>query len=309
MAPLAATLTVQPGRTLLTSVRGRTVSLGVTTSRPPAVRPFLKWTGGKQWLAAVAPDLMPEGFAGRYIEPFLGGGSVFFAVGSRRATLGDLNAELIDAYRGVRDCPEKVIAELGNYPYERGFFEHMRAARPQAIHTKAARLIYLNKTAFNGMYRVNLRGEFNVPFGRFVNPTICDRERILAASKALRGVSLRVCDFEATIKTARPGDVVYLDPPYITGHRNNGFLKYNAPLFSWEDQQRLAALAVSLAGRGVFVIISNSDHAEVTSLYRGFFRYGIMRNSLIGGQGSHRGLIREALLTSTSIQGIPTQRL
>ena len=291
---MSATLTVQPGRTLLTTVRGRTVNLGAaTTSRSP-VRPFLKWTGGKQWLAAVAPNVLPESFAGRYIEPFLGGGSIFFAVGSRRATLGDLNSELIDAYIGVRDCPEKVIAALERYPYEREFFEHMRRTRPRAIHTKAARLIYLNKTAFNGMYRVNLRGEFNVPFGRYINPTICDSDRIRAASRALHGISLRVGDFEATMKAARAGDVVYLDPPYITGHQNNGFLKYNAPLFSWEDQQRLAALAVSLASRGVFVIISNSDHVEVTSLYQGFFRYGIMRNSLIGGQGSHRcqGLLK-----------------
>ncbi len=310
MPPTPATLTVQPGRSLLTTVRGRTVDLAIpAAAESAAVRPFLKWTGGKQWLAAVAPGVLPKGFAGRYIEPFVGGGSFFFAVGSRRATLGDVNAELIDTYIGVRDCPEKVIAALDSYPYEREFFEYMRRSRPRAIHTKAARLIYLNKTAFNGMYRVNLQGKFNVPFGRYVNPTICDADRIRAASRALRGVTLRVGDFEPAMKAAREGDLVYLDPPYITGHRNNGFLKYNAPLFSWEDQQRLAALAVSLASRGVFVIISNSDHGDVTALYEGFFRYGIMRNSLIGGQGSHRGPIREALLTSTPIRGVPTQRV
>jgi DNA adenine methylase len=294
----------------MTTVKGQTVDLGAPATSPsPAVRPFLKWTGGKQWLAAVASSVLPDGFSGRYIEPFVGGGSLFFAVGSRRATLGDMNRELIDAYIAVRDCPEKVIAALGRYPYDREFFEHMRRARPRAIHTRAARLIYLNKAAFNGMYRVNLRGEFNVPFGRYTNPTICDTARIRAAATALRGVTLRVGDFERTLRAAKSGDVVYLDPPYITGHRNNGFLKYNARLFSWEDQRRLAALAVRLTSRGVFVVVSNSDHAEVTSLYQGFFRYGVVRNSLIGGQGSHRGPVREALLTSTPIRGVPTHRL
>ncbi|HEY2282569.1 MAG TPA: Dam family site-specific DNA-(adenine-N6)-methyltransferase [Solirubrobacteraceae bacterium] len=309
MAPTPATLTVRPGRALIATVGGRTIDLGASTTSNDHARPFLKWTGGKQWLAAVASSVMPEDFVGRYIEPFLGGGSVFFAVGSRKATLGDMNAELIEAYQGVRDCPEKVIAALARYPHDREFFEAMRRARPRAIHTKAARLIYLNKTAFNGMYRVNLRGEFNVPFGRYVNPTICDPDRIRRASHALRGTTLRVGDFAATMKAAKPGDVVYLDPPYITGHRNNGFLKYNAPLFSWEDQQRLAALAIRLANRGVFVIVSNSDHGDVISLYKGFFRYGITRNSLIGGQGSHRGPIQEALLTSTPIHGVPTHRM
>jgi DNA adenine methylase len=304
----SAILSVQPGRVQLTTVGGRVLDL-VVPARSPSVRPFLKWTGGKQWLAAVAANVLPADFSGRYIEPFLGGGSLFFAVGRRRATLGDMNRELIDAYTAVRDCPEQVIAALSRYPHDREFFERIRRARPRTIHTKAARLIYLNKTAFNGMYRVNLQGEFNVPFGRYVNPTICDSDRIRAASRALRGVTLRVGDFEQTLKAAKAGDVVYLDPPYITGHRNNGFLKYNAPLFSWEDQLRLAELAVRLARRGVSVVVSNSDHSDVTALYEGFYHYGVTRNSLIGGQGSHRGQVREALLTVAPIRGISTRRL
>jgi DNA adenine methylase len=303
-----ATLTVEPGRTLLTSARGRVVDLGAE-SRSAAVRPFLKWTGGKQWLAAVAAQLLPIEGAHRYVEPFVGGGSVFFALNARNGVLGDLNPELIDAYIGVRDDAERVIATLRSFPYERTFYEAMRRRHPRLPYTKAARMIYLNKTAFNGMYRVNLRGEFNVPFGRFINPTICQSDRIRAASRALQGIDLRVDDFEALIRDTESGDLVYLDPPYITGHTNNGFLKYNAPLFSWDDQKRLARNAVELARRDVAVVVSNSDHHDVTALYKGFFRYCIVRNSLIGGRGSQRGPVQEALLSSVPLCGMPTERI
>jgi len=148
-----------------------------------------------------------------------------------------------------------------------------------------------------------------VPFGRFVNPTICNTDRLRAASVALQGVSLEPADFQTVVSRATAGDLVYLDPPYITGHRNNGFAKYNAPLFSWNDQTRLAKLAMKLADRGTSVIVSNSDHHEVTSLYRGFYRYAVSRNSLIGGNGSKRGSVREALLTSSPIRGVLTQQI
>lgn len=305
MGPASATLRVEPGRTVLRATDGDDLLL----QREPVARPFLKWTGGKQWLAAVAPDLVPGEFIGRYFEPFLGGGSMFFALGRSRASLSDANEELIQAYVGVRDAPEKVIDALRTYPYERNFFERLRRAAPRTPHTRAARLIYLNKTAFNGMYRVNLQGEFNVPFGRYANPTICNEERLLEASAALEGTKLRACDFEAGCVRARKGDVVYFDPPYITGHRNNGFLKYNAPLFSWQDQQRLARLALRLADRGVLVLVSNSDHFDVVALYSGFLKYTIERNSLIGGTGSTRGTAQEALLSSVPLRGVATRQL
>ncbi len=306
MRASVATVRVEPGRTVLAAgASGAEEEL----ERQTGVRPFLKWTGGKQWLAAVANHLIPDGWKGRYFEPFLGGGSVFFSLATDDALLSDANAELVDAYLGVKESPEDVIAVLKRYPHERSFFESLRRTQPRMPHTKAARLIYLNKTAFNGMYRVNLKGEFNVPFGRYANPTICQADRIRQASAALQGAQLSVGDFEEHLAPAQTGDLVYLDPPYITGHRNNGFLKYNAPLFSWEDQQRLARLAVGLAARGVVVMVSNSDHDDVTSLYRGFFKYVVTRNSLIGGSGSERGLVREALLASAAMRGVGTQRI
>ena len=204
MASSPAILRVEAGRTVLDRSDNGGSSGFVALERSMVTRPFLKWTGGKQWLAAVAPALIGADVSARYFEPFVGGGSVFFALGVTRATLGDACEELIDAYRGVRDSPEKVIAALRTYPHDRAFFERIRRVDPRTPHTKAARLIYLNKTAFNGMYRVNLKGEFNVPFGRYVNPTICDSDRIRAAGQALAGVRLRAGDFEATTKTA-PG--------------------------------------------------------------------------------------------------------
>jgi len=308
MPKTTATLRVEAGRTILARGNGAAVDT-MTLPRSPGVQPFLKWTGGKQWLGAVADAIRPEDFSGRYLEPFLGGGSVFFSLGIQRAKLSDACKELIHAYVGVRDSPERVIDVLRSYPYDRAFFEEIRRSCPRSTHTRAARLIYLNKTAFNGMYRVNLKGEFNVPFGRFVNPTICNVVRLRAASTALQGVDLEQGDFQTALRQAADGDLVYLDPPYITGHRNNGFVKYNAPLFSWNDQARLAKQALELRDRGVSVIVSNSDHHEVTSLYRGFYRYVVDRNSLIGGAGSKRGSVREALLTSTPLQGFLTQRI
>lgn len=308
MDRLVANLHVERGRTSLISSTGGAEAIELDRVAPVA-RPYLKWTGGKQWLAAVAPALLPAKFSGRYFEPFLGGASVFFALGLKPAVLADLNAELISAYEGVRDTPQEVIRLLRRYPYDRQFFDEMRAARPRLPHTRAARLIYLNKTAFNGMYRVNLSGRFNVPFGRYKNPTICDAERIRNASVALKGATLTVQDFEAATARAKRGDLAYFDPPYITGHQNNGFLKYNAPLFSWADQKRLAKLAVTLRERGVHVVVSNGDHPDVVALYSGFHRYVVVRNSLIGGSGSERGEVSEALLTSSVLRGVPTQRI
>lgn len=303
-----ATMCVLAGRTLLTGPKQPSIDL-VELSRTRLVRPFLKWTGGKQWLGAIAPLLVPENFSGRYYEPFLGGGSVFFALGLPRATISDANVELADTYRAVQQCPEKVIAALERYPTDREFFERMRTAKPQTLHTRAARVIYLNKTAFNGMYRVNLHGEFNVPFGRYIRNTICDADRIRGAAAALAGATIRAGDFQPNVARARRGDVVYFDPPYITGHRHNGFLKYNAPLFSWADQQRLAQLARRLRDRRVGVIVSNSDHLAVTTLYGGFYRYVVERNSLIGGRGSVRGTAQEVLLTSAKILDVDTEQI
>lgn len=270
----------------------------------PEVRPFLKWTGGKQWLAPIASEILPSEFDGTYHEPFLGGGALFFALSPGAARLSDLNEDLITTYRAVRDQCGEVIARLSRYPHDSGFYDKLRRRKPRKPSTTAARFIYLNKTSFNGIYRVNRKGEFNVPFGRYKNPTICHEDRLLTASDALRTAHVAATDFEIAMDAARPGDLVYLDPPYITGHLNNGFVKYNARLFSWADQERLAAAALRLSDRGAWVLMSNADHPNVWGLYKGFYRYAVVRPSMVGGSVSSRGETREVLLANYPIAGM-----
>jgi len=273
----------------------------------PAVKPVLKWAGGKQWLAPAAPHLMPEKFAGRYYEPFLGGGAIFFAVEPAFATLSDRNDVLIIAYHALRNDTDGVIRLLSGYPHDEAFFYRMRARSPRSARSIAARLLYLNRTCWNGLYRVNREGKFNTPFGRFKNPTVCDRDRLHQAARLLRRAKLRVGDFETIAAEAKSGDLVYFDPPYITGHKHNGFLKYNAPLFSRDDQQRLARLAVDLADAGVYVLVSNADQRTVVGLYKGFNYYRVTRRSLIGGAVSSRGEVVEALLSSYPLLGCESE--
>lgn len=273
----------------------------------PAAKPVLKWAGGKQWLAPAAHLLMPPNFVGRYWEPFLGGGAFFFALSPKRATLSDKNEELIHTYTALRDDPEAVVDLLRRHRYKYRFYYRTRKRVPRSPQGVAARMIYLNRTCWNGLYRVNRKGQFNTPFGSFVNPTICDTDRIDAAAGKLSQAQLRVGDFAEIVKEAEPGDWVYLDPPYITGHRNNGFLKYNAQLFTWADQRRLAQCAKALAEKGVHVMVTNADHGRVVSLYAGFYYYRLTRASLVG-VGSSRGMVTEALLSSYPILGYESEK-
>lgn len=284
------------------------VGAQVNDTEGPIARPFLKWAGGKQWLVTSAVYLFPSKFRGTYYEPFLGSGAMFFARPSK-AVLCDLNEELITTYQAIRDDVEAIIGRLETYPHDKQFFERMRRLKPRTPETIAARFIYLNKTAFNGMYRVNLKGEFNVPFGRYKNPSICQPERLRAAARTLSQATLRCADFGTPLAGAVAGDFAYLDPPYVTGHNNNGFLKYNAPLFSWEDQKRLSQEATRLRERGVHVLISNADHAAVVALYPDFYYYRVHRRSLIGGRGSVRDRVSEALLSSYPLTNSRSERV
>lgn len=294
---------------VLIDVRGDSLLL-LSASRPasaplrkeplvrPRTQPMLKWAGGKQWLAPAAPYLVPPAWRGRYFEPFLGGAALFFAIEPAHATLSDRNNELIRTYSAIRDDADGVMALLRRYPYDKEFYYELRERAPRSERAHAARFLYLNRTCWNGLYRINQEGRFNTPFGRFKNPTICDVPRLEKAGRLLCRSKLRSGDFEKIVAVAKPGDFVYFDPPYITGHQNNGFLKYNAPLFSWADQQRLALVALRLARAGVFVLVSNADQEAVLSLYRGLFFYRAIRRSLIAGPIDSRGTVTEAVLSN-----------
>jgi DNA adenine methylase len=265
--------------------------------------PFLKWAGGKRLLIdEIARVVAFDHHARRYYEPFLGGGALFFAVMPPRAVLSDINSSLIDAFVAVRDSPEAVIQTLELLRHTRRDYYAVRSWRPRRADERAARFIYLNKTCFNGLYRENLRGDFNVPYGRHERSlVICDEDQIRDASDALAGADLLVCDFESAVGSASDQDVVYFDPPYTTAHSNNGFIEYNAKVFSWSDQERLAGVAMKLAKRGVHVVVSNADHTSIRRLYPKPFRARrIERWSTMAAKKKKRLPIHELVIENTS---------
>lgn len=255
-------------------------------------------------MARVIALLLPSEY-GAYFEPFLGGASVFFALEPKDAHLSDANEQLVATYAALRDSQEEVVRHLKRLRFDAEVYARVRRSKPRADATRAARLIYLNRTAFNGIYRVNGKGEFNVPFGSFTKePTICDEERLSACASSLATAkAIRTADFERAVEGAAAGDLAYFDPPYITGHLNNGFVKWNAKLFTWDDQERLARVARTLKARGVHVLLSNADHPLVTDLYSGFHRYRLERTSRIGGPVSSRRRVTETLISSYPILG------
>ena len=259
-----------------------------------AQAPFLKWPGGKRRLVPAILPLIPKSYR-RYYEPFLGGGAVFFALRPRRAWLSDTDADLINCYQQVRDNPECVIQRLLTLKNSESDYYSIRAQRPRALDIRAARLIYLATLSFNGIFRRNRRGDFNVPYGHKTHLDPCDQERVLAASRSLRRARLVCSDFENAVNSAGRGDVVYCDPPYTVAHGANGFLKYNARIFSWDDQVRLAALARRLADRGCRVLVSNANHPSLINLYKGFNRLVLSRPSTIAANIAHRQETTECL--------------
>jgi DNA adenine methylase len=266
--------------------------------------PFLKWAGGKRLLL---PQLLPlirrPDNRRTYYEPFVGGGAVFFALRPRRAILADSNPNLIQAYEAVRDQVDQVVSALRRLRHCEAEYYRVRSSKPREAHTKAARFIYLNKTCFNGLYRENLDGVFNVPFGRHETSLVtCDVGQLLAASGALATASLRVADFEETVSTARAGDVVFFDPPYTTAHSNNGFIEYNASVFSWQDQFRLSGLVEKLIDEGVHVVMSNADHHSIRELYESKKRitiHTLERWSTIAGKSTKRFPTSELAIVGT----------
>jgi DNA adenine methylase len=231
----------------------------------------------------------------RYFEPFFGGGALFFALQPRNAFISDKNAELIHAYCQVRDRPDAVIRELRKLRNNEKDYYRIRSNSPKNAAARAARMIYLVTLAFNGIYRVNLRGEFNVPYGYKTHLDPCDGDRIRAASELLKGAVVQEHDFEEALRPAAGGDLVYLDPPYTVAHGNNGFVKYNAKIFSWEDQIRLARVARNLVNNGCTVIVSNADHGSIRRLYRDFEIAVFERNSIIAASSDFRSRITECV--------------
>lgn len=266
-------------------------------------KPFLKWAGGKRWLAPRIASLLQIKKGGRYVEPFLGSGAVFFAVRPAMAILADINEELILAFQAIQENPDYVIRSLSHRKINVTDFEKMRRSAPATSLDRAVRMLYLNRTAFNGLFRVNQQGFFNVPFGCKSGTKLCDPANIRAASIALQNATLSISDFRDTLRNIRRTDTVYVDPPYTVRHNNNGFRRYNEQIFSWQDQVELASLLNDLASNGVTVIVSNAVHHDVCKLYapRLFRAVEVRRPSQMAANVKYRGPCKELLLFSTAV--------
>lgn len=262
-------------------------------------RPFLKWAGSKRQLMHALLPRVPDKY-GTFFEPFVGAGALFFALGPQRAVLADTNARLVRTYQGIRDDVKGVIALLQSYPHDKAFFYRMRDvdidARSDA--EVAAWFIYLNKTGYNGLYRVNRANRFNVPFGRHHNPTICDAPNLRACAAALADTEIRVADFEHAVRGAARGDFVYFDPPYVPLSATSSFTSYTSGGFGPADQVRLRDLALKLKRKRVSVLLSNSSAKAVRELYESNFKVEeVPATRRVNSDATKRGAIAEFIIS------------
>ena len=268
-------------------------------------KPFVKWAGGKRKLAPEIARYVPEKF-NNYYEPFVGGGAVFFHLHSaeklrKKVFLSDANASLVKSYMAIMsDDHEKLIKRLGEWQRKHGrkgedFYEEVKRSRPRTKVGIAAKLIYLNKTCFNGLYRVNSRGEFNVPMGSYVNPKICDEKNIRAVHKFLTAVDAKIDNHSFEKIKPKRNDVVYCDPPY-----DDTFTAYTGNKFGRDSQERLCEKCWEWRDKGVHVIVSNSNTDFIRGMYEdyGFYTYVVKAARHISCDGSGRGKVEELIITS-----------
>ena len=264
------------------------------------MKPFLKWPGGKRWFVEKHFDFLPQELQGRYIEPFVGSGAVFFALLPERAVLSDISDDLISTYRGIQNHHSKVQALLVQYSKKHSVahYYRVRDTEPSSIAERAARFLYLNRTCFNGIYRVNTQGRFNVPVGSRNNVLQRDDD-FLGWSRALSHVHMQTSDFEPIINNATKGDFIFVDPPYTVCHNNNGFVKYNDVLFSWKDQIRLRDCLVRARTRGVQILMANANHGSIRDLYGSDFKQSVVsRFCSIAASGTKRDRFQELIIQS-----------
>ena len=267
------------------------------------VEPFLKWPGGKRWLVHQYGTLFPSQHQ-RYLEPFLGGGAVFFYLTPHRAILSDTNRDLVNTYHCLKEHAKTIDKRLSDlqHKHSKTLYYRIRAMHPTAVIDQVVRFLYLNRTCFNGIYRVNLKGDFNVPIGT-KDLVEYPKHYLQEIANCLCHASIQVADFEVTLDKAAFGDFVYVDPPYTVVHNNNNFVKYNANLFSWADQLRLASAIKRAARRGAAIMLSNADHHSVRDLYRDFgYHYRVNHSSVLAADSLHRRKITELLITSYELR-------
>lgn len=264
-------------------------------------RPFVKWAGGKGQLLPELKKRVPKNY-NRYFEPFVGGGAMFFALRPEKAVLSDVNEELINTYTVIRDDLPKLCKELAKHKYEEKHYYKVRdmdrdplyASYPPAI--RAARFIYLNKTCFNGLYRVNRNGYFNTPFGRYTNPTIFDQSNLEAVHGVLQDTELYIKGFDEVLSDAKKGDFVYFDPPYSPVSETADFTSYTKDGFGDSMQQKLFEVCRALDKKGVSFLLSNSANDQMKELYSEFIVDIVPALRAINSKGNKRGSVSEILV-------------
>lgn len=270
-------------------------------------KPFVKWVGGKRQLLDELVQRLPETITG-YFEPFIGGGALFWHLHQNssglnyRPCIGDFNEELINVYRVIKERPQELINQLGRFINTEDFYYQVRAwdrcasYKQRSPVEKAARFIYLNKTGFNGLYRVNRKNQYNVPFGRYINPNIVDEGTILACSHVLQHTEIYVGDFEEILPRVAAGDFVYLDPPYVPINTTSSFTNYTSEGFDAQMQQRLKAFCDELSEKGVRFMLSNSSAPFVYELYSAYMIDEVFASRAINADGAGRGKVVELIV-------------
>ncbi|MEQ8924597.1 MAG: Dam family site-specific DNA-(adenine-N6)-methyltransferase [Fulvivirga sp.] len=272
------------------------------------MKPFLRWAGGKNWLVRHIDQIIGNQLFNNYHEPFLGGGSMYFHLNiGNECFLSDLNESLINTYIQIRDNVDLVINHLREFENTEEFYYQIRHQIFEDETLQAAQFIYLNQTSYNGIYRVNLRGIYNVPYGHR-NKDFIQEDLLRQCSVYLDGAHLNAGQFNQNIELIQPGDLVFLDPPYTITHNNNGFIKYNERLFSENDQYRLSEFIGDIIEIGAFYILTNAAHNDIAEIFNHNQPVIMNRASLIGGRNANRGNYEEFLFTNIENEFIEANR-
>lgn len=273
----------------------------------PNLKPVTKWVGGKRQLLPVLHQYLPKQF-NRYFEPFVGGGALLFDLAPAQATINDANGELMNVYQVIKDNQQALIEQLQRLAIQnsKDFYLHIRALDRSDVYEtltdvqKAARLLYMLRVDYNGMYRVNSHNQFNVPYGRQKNPTIVNANNIMAVHDYFVSNDVEMChgDFEDAVVSAQAGDLVYFDPPYVPLNPTSSFTSYTKDNFGDAEQKRLAKCVGELSKKGVYVMLSNSDTPYVRDLYGQFSIHTVQAMRSVNANGKHRGKVNEVLVTN-----------
>ena len=267
---------------------------------PVKPKPFVKWAGGKRQLINILINEIPKEGFNTYIEPFVGGGALFFEVLPQKAIVNDLNKELINAYLVIKNNVNNLIESLKEHKNEEEYFYKIRALNPERLTSveRASRFIFLNKTCFNGLYRENSKGQFNVPFGKYKNPKILDEENLISISEFLNSIEIQIFnkDYKEVCQLAQEGDFVYLDPPYYPISKTSSFTKYNKCNFTEQNQIELANTFKELDKKGCYVMLSNSNTEFIKELYKDYNIIEVEANRSINCKGNKRAKAKIEIL-------------